>query len=270
MTAAIGQVRGIHRRRPRLRPAATQIAAERPGGADQRPAGRRPRPQPGPTAARAAAHRPRSRRVRRDRRQVLVGGTTAENVDYSDVINHWLPIVLAFVLGLSFILLTRRVPLRGHLRDRRGAQPALGRRGLRTAGAGLPAGVAAQACWASSRWSGSRPGCRSSCSRCCSHSRWTTTCSCSRRIRERYAQTGDTVDAVIHGIAATGRIITGAALIIVVVFAGFAAGRAGDVPADGLRRRRRTAGGRHADPNGRRAGGDEHSSADGTGTCRPG
>ena len=37
---------------------------------------------------------------------MLVGGTTAENVDYSDVINHWLPIVLAFVLGLSFILLT--------------------------------------------------------------------------------------------------------------------------------------------------------------------
>jgi putative drug exporter of the RND superfamily len=37
---------------------------------------------------------------------VLVGGTTAENVDYSDVINHWLPIVLAFVLGLSFLLLT--------------------------------------------------------------------------------------------------------------------------------------------------------------------
>ena len=45
------------------------------------------------------------------------------------------------------------------------------------------------------------------------------------RIRERYAQTGDTAGAVVHGIAATGRIITGAALIIVVVFAGFAAGQ---------------------------------------------
>jgi RND superfamily putative drug exporter len=44
------------------------------------------------------------------------------------------------------------------------------------------------------------------------------------RIRERYAQTGDTREAVVHGIAATGRIITGAALIIVVVFTGFAAG----------------------------------------------
>jgi RND superfamily putative drug exporter len=46
-----------------------------------------------------------------------------------------------------------------------------------------------------------------------------------RRIRERYAQAGDTNEAVVHGIAATGRLITGAALIIVVVFTGFAAGQ---------------------------------------------
>ena len=45
------------------------------------------------------------------------------------------------------------------------------------------------------------------------------------RIRERYGQTGDTTQAIVHGIASTGRIITGAALIIVVVFAGFAAGQ---------------------------------------------
>ena len=42
------------------------------------------------------------------------------------------------------------------------------------------------------------------------------------RIRERYLATGDTTAAVAHGIGATGRIITGAALIIVVVFIGFA------------------------------------------------
>ncbi|MEO8291376.1 MAG: MMPL family transporter, partial [Gaiellaceae bacterium] len=35
-----------------------------------------------------------------------VGGTTAEEIDYFDVMNRWLPIVFAFVLGLSFILLT--------------------------------------------------------------------------------------------------------------------------------------------------------------------
>jgi RND superfamily putative drug exporter len=44
------------------------------------------------------------------------------------------------------------------------------------------------------------------------------------RIRERFDQTGDTVGAVTFGVASTARIITGAALIIVAVFAGFASG----------------------------------------------
>ena len=42
------------------------------------------------------------------------------------------------------------------------------------------------------------------------------------RIKERYDETGDTTDAVVCGISSTARIITGAALIIVAVFAGFA------------------------------------------------
>ncbi|MGI9557675.1 MAG: MMPL family transporter, partial [Solirubrobacterales bacterium] len=45
------------------------------------------------------------------------------------------------------------------------------------------------------------------------------------RIRERYEESGDNEDAVWFGVATTGRIITGAALIMVAVFAGFAAGR---------------------------------------------
>ena len=45
------------------------------------------------------------------------------------------------------------------------------------------------------------------------------------RIRERYQETGDNEDAVWFGVATTGRIITGAALIMVAVFAGFATGR---------------------------------------------
>src|SRR3989337_3891536 len=44
------------------------------------------------------------------------------------------------------------------------------------------------------------------------------------RIRERYDMTGDTADAVTFGVASTARIITGAALIIVAVFSGFARG----------------------------------------------
>ena len=44
------------------------------------------------------------------------------------------------------------------------------------------------------------------------------------RIRERFGQTGDNRDAIVHGVSSTGRIITGAALIIVAVFSGFARG----------------------------------------------
>jgi RND superfamily putative drug exporter len=44
------------------------------------------------------------------------------------------------------------------------------------------------------------------------------------RIRERYQETGDTSEAVAFGVRSTARIITGAALIMVAVFAGFASG----------------------------------------------
>jgi uncharacterized membrane protein YdfJ with MMPL/SSD domain len=44
------------------------------------------------------------------------------------------------------------------------------------------------------------------------------------RIRERYDETSDTTEAVTFGVGSTARIITGAALIIVAVFSGFARG----------------------------------------------
>jgi RND superfamily putative drug exporter len=44
------------------------------------------------------------------------------------------------------------------------------------------------------------------------------------RIRERYDQTKDNTDAVAYGLRSTGRLITGAALIMVSVFGGFAMG----------------------------------------------
>ena len=61
------------------------------------------------------------------------------------------------------------------------------------------------------------------------------------RVKERYDESGDTRDAVAWGVASTARIITGAALIIVAVFLGFArgelviegqAGHAGTTPMD--------------------------------------
>jgi putative drug exporter of the RND superfamily len=44
------------------------------------------------------------------------------------------------------------------------------------------------------------------------------------RIRERYDETGNTREAVTYGIGSTAHLITGAALIMVAVFAGFASG----------------------------------------------
>jgi RND superfamily putative drug exporter len=45
------------------------------------------------------------------------------------------------------------------------------------------------------------------------------------RIRERFDETGDNREAVSFGVRHTGRIITGAALIMVTVFGAFATGR---------------------------------------------
>jgi len=45
------------------------------------------------------------------------------------------------------------------------------------------------------------------------------------RIKERYDQTGDNSESVMYGLKSTASIITGAALIMVAVFGGFASGR---------------------------------------------
>jgi len=45
------------------------------------------------------------------------------------------------------------------------------------------------------------------------------------RIHEHWRATGDTPGAIVHGVAPTARLITGAAAIIIVVFAGFATGQ---------------------------------------------
>ena len=155
---------------------------------------------------------------------VLVGGTTAENVDYSDVINKWLPIVLAFVLGLSFILLTLVfrslvVSATAVVLNLLSVGAAYGLLVLvfqHGVGADL---LGFQQVERVEAWV---PVFLFSVLFALSMDYHVFLLS---RIRERYAQTGDTNQAVVHGIAATGRIITGAALIIVVVFAGFAAGQ---------------------------------------------
>jgi RND superfamily putative drug exporter len=156
--------------------------------------------------------------------RVLVGGTTAENVDYSDVINKWLPIVLAFVLGLSFILLTvvfRSVVVSAtavvlNLLSVGAAYGLLVLVFQHGVGADL---LGFQQVERVEAWV---PVFLFSVLFALSMDYHVFLLS---RIRERYAQSGDTNQSVVHGIASTGRVITGAALIIVVVFAGFAAGQ---------------------------------------------
>lgn len=155
---------------------------------------------------------------------VLVGGATAESVDYSDVINHWLPIVLAFVLGLSLLLLTlvfRSLVLSAtavvlNLLSVGAAYGLLVLVFQHGVGADL---LGFQEVERVEAWV---PVFLFSVLFALSMDYHVFLLS---RIRERYAQTGDTNEAVVHGIATTGRLITGAALIIVVVFTGFAAGQ---------------------------------------------
>ncbi len=154
---------------------------------------------------------------------VLVGGTTAENIDYFDVMNHWLPIVLLFVLGLSFVLLTvafRSIVIAGtaillnllSVGATYGLLVLVFQHGIGTGLLGFQQVDIVEA-WVPLFLFAVLFG--------LSMDYQVFLLS---RIRERYSQTGNTNDAIEFGITSTARIITGAALIIVAVFLGFAMG----------------------------------------------
>jgi RND superfamily putative drug exporter len=154
---------------------------------------------------------------------VYVSGITAFNLDYANLIDRWLPIVLAFVLGLSFVLLLlvfRSVvlPLKAVALNLLSVGAAYGLMVLvfqEGIGADL---LGLQQIDQVEPWV---PVFLFSVLFALSMDYHVFLLT---RIRERYLATGDTRDAVAHGVGATGRIITGAALIIVVVFIGFATG----------------------------------------------
>jgi putative drug exporter of the RND superfamily len=154
---------------------------------------------------------------------VVVGGTTAENVDFVDVMDAWLPIVFVFVLGLSLVLLTvafRSVVVAGTaivlnllsvgaayglmvLVFQHGVGADLfGFQEVETIEAWVPLFLFAVLFGLSMDYQ----------------------VFLLSRIRERFTETGDTTEAVVSAVGSTARIITGAALIIVAVFVGFAAG----------------------------------------------
>jgi len=154
---------------------------------------------------------------------VLVTGDTAESIDESDTMSRWLPRVLAFVLGLSFVLLTIAfrslvVAVKAIAVNLLSVAAAYGllvlvfQEGVGNELFGFPQ-VDTIESWVPLFLFAVLFG--------LSMDYHVFLLS---RIRERYRQTGDNSDAVVHGVASTGRIITGAALIIVAVFSGFARG----------------------------------------------
>jgi uncharacterized membrane protein YdfJ with MMPL/SSD domain len=155
--------------------------------------------------------------------RVLVGGRTAENVDYADSVTNPTPYVFLFVLGLTFVLLTiafRSVVVAGTsiLLNLLSVGAAYGlivlvfEKGVGNNLFGFSQSDTIEA--------------------------WVPLFLFSvlfglsmdyqvfllSRIKERYDETRDTRAAVSWGVGSTARIITGAALIIVAVFIGFAKG----------------------------------------------
>jgi uncharacterized membrane protein YdfJ with MMPL/SSD domain len=155
--------------------------------------------------------------------EALVGGDTAESIDESDTMDRWLPIVVAFVLGLSFVLLTIAfrslvVAAKAIVVNLLSVGAAYGllvlvfQEGVGNELFGFPQVDTIEA-WVPLFLFAVLFG--------LSMDYHVFLLS---RIRERYRQSGDNRDAIAHGVGSTGRIITGAALIIVAVFSGFARG----------------------------------------------
>jgi uncharacterized membrane protein YdfJ with MMPL/SSD domain len=155
--------------------------------------------------------------------EVLVGGTTSENIDYFDSVIGPAPGVIAFVLGLTLVFLTvvfrsLVVAATAVVLNLLSVGAAYGllvlvfQDGFASGLLGLHHVDAIEA--------------------------WVPLFLFSvlfglsmdyqvfllSRIRERYDEIGNTTKAVTFGVVSTARVITGAALIIVAVFAGFAAG----------------------------------------------
>ena len=155
--------------------------------------------------------------------EAFVGGDTAEDIDYYDVMNTWLPIVIVFVLGLSFVLLTVAfrsivVPATAIAMNLLSVGAAYGLlvlvfvKGVGNEIFGFQQVDFVEA-WVPLFLFAVLFG--------LSMDYQVFLLS---RIRERFSQCGDNDEAISFGVGSTARLITGAALIIIAVFAGFARG----------------------------------------------
>ena len=155
--------------------------------------------------------------------EAFVGGDTAEDIDYYDVMNTWLPIVIFFVLGLSFVLLTIAfrsivVPATAIAMNLLSVGAAYGLlvlvfvKGVGNEIFGFQQVDFVEA-WVPLFLFAVLFG--------LSMDYQVFLLS---RIRERFTQCGLNDEAISFGVGSTARLITGAALIIIAVFAGFARG----------------------------------------------
>jgi RND superfamily putative drug exporter len=156
--------------------------------------------------------------------EVFVTGDTAFNMDFFDLVDRYTPIVFGFVLALSFILLTLAfrsivVPAKAIVMNLLSVGAAYGllvlvfQKGI---GAGL---LGFQETPTIEAWIPIFLFCVLFGLSMDYHVFLLS------RIREHYDQTKNNRESVAVGLQATARIITGAALIMVAVFGGFAMGR---------------------------------------------
>jgi putative drug exporter of the RND superfamily len=163
--------------------------------------------------------------------QVLVGGNPAFFTDFLDTVGRYQWIVLVFVLGLSFVLLTvvfRSIvlPIKAIIMNLLSVGAAYGALTLvfqKGVGIGFfnALGFQFQQTSAIEAW---LPLFLFSVLFGLSMDYHVFLLS---RIREEYDKTHDNTESVAYGLRTTAGIITGAALIMVAVFGGFAAGRLG-------------------------------------------
>jgi RND superfamily putative drug exporter len=156
--------------------------------------------------------------------EVLVGGETAFSKDFFDLTDRYTPIVFGFVLGLTFILLLLAfrsivVPVKALVMNLLSVGAAYGLLVL-VFQEGVSAGLFGfQQVETIEAW---LPLFLFSILFGLSMDYHVFLLS---RIREHFTLTHRNAESVAVGLQSTGRIITGAALIMVVVFGGFAAGR---------------------------------------------
>ena len=154
---------------------------------------------------------------------MLVGGATADAMDYFKITDDYTPIVVAFVLGLSFLLLTvvfrsLIVPLKAIIMNLLSVGAAYGLLVLVFQEGFLNEVFGFQQVDIIEAWV----------------PLWTFSILFGlsmdyhvfllSRIRERFNQTGDNSESVAFGVRSTATIITGAALIMAAVFGGIAMG----------------------------------------------